>query len=288
MPFDLNLYLLVSLIILASSVVQGAVGFASGLFGTPLLMMAGLTLPDAVAVSLVAGAFQNCIAAWQLRREIDYRRAIKPMLIRFALLPLGVLVLYIVGKQGNDLASQLVGAIILAIVAVQQALQVPPQPQLHPAWEWLAFGLGGFLLGLCGMGGPPMMLWALSHDWPMNRTRAFMYFIFVTGLVPHGVLLWWTFGSSILGSMLLGVALFPAVLIGLYLGLALSRVLSDRVLRRLSIAVLVLIAVSAIVSPYLPRLAPTPRPASGSAATFATGLGSRAKRAALPAIQRTR
>lgn len=242
-------YLLVSLIVLASSVVQGAVGFASGLFGTPLLMMTGMRMPDAVAVSLVSSAFQNCIAAWQMRREIDYRRALRPMLIRFAMLPLGVVALHFVVKGGAAQANQLVGAIILTIVLVQQALQMPPQPRLPAAWEWLAFGLGGFLLGLCGMGGPPMMLWALAHDWPMNRTRAFMYFIFVTGLVPHGVLLWWTFGNEILQAMLLGCALLPAVLIGLYAGFYLSRLMSDRVLRLACVAVLVVIALSAILSP---------------------------------------
>ncbi len=248
----LTQYLLVSLIVLTSSVLQGAVGFASGLFGTPLLMLlTGISLPDAVAISLVASAFQNCIAAWQLRREIDFRRSLRPILIRFATLPLGVLALYFVGQQGNAVASQVVGVIILAIVAVQQLSQVPPQPRLHPAWEWSAFGLGGFLLGLCGMGGPPMMLWALAHDWPMNRTRAFMYFIFATGIVPQALLLWAAFGHGILWSMLLGAAVLPAVLVGLYSGLWLNKLISDRVLRGLCVAVLVLIAVSAIVSPYL-------------------------------------
>jgi uncharacterized membrane protein YfcA len=255
MPFTLTpdllaQYLLVSLIVLASSVLQGAVGFASGLFGTPLLMLTGISLPDAVAISLVASAFQNCIAAWQLRREIDFGRSLRPILIRLATLPLGIWALYFVGQQGNAVASQVVGAIILGIVAVQQITQVPPQPRLHPAWEWSAFGLGGFLLGLCGMGGPPMMLWALAHDWPMNRTRAFMYFIFATGILPQALLLWWAFGNSILRSMLLGAAVLPAVLLGLYIGLALSKVLPDRALRRLCVAVLVLIALSAIVSPY--------------------------------------
>ena len=244
-------YLLVSLIILASSVVQGAVGFASGLFGTPLLMLTGMSLPDAVAISLVTSAFQNCIAAWQLRRDIDFARALRPMLIRFAMLPVGAAALYAVGKENNALAGQIVGAIILGIVAVQQLVQVPPQPQLHAAWEWLAFGLGGFLLGLCGMGGPPMMLWALAHDWPMNRLRAFMYFIFVTGLIPQGLLLWLTFGNEILWPMLLGLGVLPAVLVGLYLGLYLGRILPDRFLRSVSVAVLVLIALSAIASPYV-------------------------------------
>ena len=61
LALHLTQYLLVSLILFASSVVQGAVGFASGLFGIPLLMLTGISLPDAVAISLVAAAVQNCM-----------------------------------------------------------------------------------------------------------------------------------------------------------------------------------------------------------------------------------
>src|SRR5688572_28738143 len=164
MPFDLTHYLLISLILFASSILQGAVGFASGLFGIPLLMLTGISLPDAVAISLVASAIQNCIAAWQLRREIDVRRTLVPITIRLATLPLGVWALYAIGQENKDLASQIVGLIVLAIVGVQLAFRVQPQASLHPAWEWLAFGMGGFLLGLCGMGGPAMALWVLAHD----------------------------------------------------------------------------------------------------------------------------
>src|SRR5688500_3379833 len=71
MSLTITAYLLVALILLASSVLQGAVGFASGLFGIPLLMLTGIALPEAVAISLVASAVQNCTAAWQLRHEID-------------------------------------------------------------------------------------------------------------------------------------------------------------------------------------------------------------------------
>src|SRR5688572_14807043 len=154
MPFDLTHYLLISLILFASSILQGAVGFASGLFGIPLLMLTGISLPEAVALSLVASAAQNCIAAWQLRRLIDFRLALRPVIVRLATLPLGVLALYAIGQSNKDLASQVVGVVVLGIVAVQRIWRVAPQTRLHPAWEWLAFGLGGFLLGLCGMGGP--------------------------------------------------------------------------------------------------------------------------------------
>jgi uncharacterized protein len=269
MPFSLAQIAAVSLVLFASSVVQGAVGFAAGLFGIPLLVLAGVSFPDAVAITLVAAAPQNIIPAWQLRREIDFRRALRPTIIRFAFLPLGVFALYLIGHENKDAASQLVGVIVLAIVIVQRAWRVHPQPHLHPAWEWLAFSLGGFLLGLCGMGGPPMVLWVLAHDWSMNRGRAFLFFIFATGLIPQALLLWLFFGESMLKAMLLGALALPPVLVGLWCGLYLSRMVPDQMLRRVSVALLVLVAASAIIMPYLrwssPRSAPLPSAGSQSA-----------------------
>jgi len=253
MPFSLEQYAAVSFVLFFSSVVQGAVGFAAGLFGIPLLMLTGVSFPDAVAISLVAAAPQNIIPAWQLRHEIDYRRALRPMLIRYALLPLGVCVLWLVGHGSKDAASQIVGVIVLLVVAAQRALHVSPQERLHIGWEWLAFGLGGFLLGFCGMGGPPMVLWVLAHDWSMNRARAFLFYIFATGLIPQAVLLWLFFGTEVVDAMLLSAAALPVVLLGLWCGLILSRQIPDQLLKRASVVVLVLIAIGAISMPYLKR-----------------------------------
>jgi uncharacterized protein len=251
MPFTVSQYVAVSLILFASSVVQGAVGFAAGLFGIPLLVLAGISFPDAVAISLVAAAPQNIIPAWQLRREIDFRGAIRPMLIRYALMPVGVWALSLVGHENKDTASQLVGVIVLLIVIVQRTFHVAPQPRLHVAWEWLAFGMGGFLLGFCGMGGPAMVLWVLAHDWSMNRARAFLYYIFATGLPVQALLLWLFFGTTMVHAMILSAAALPSVLAGLGVGLYLSRLVPDQILRRLSVLMLILIAVSAIVTPYV-------------------------------------
>jgi uncharacterized membrane protein YfcA len=249
--FSLSQYAAVSLILFASSFVQGAVGFAAGLFGIPLLVMAGVSFPDAVAMSLIAAAPQNIIPAWQLRHDIDFRRALRPMLIRYALMPVGVFVLWLVGRESKDSASQLVGVLVIIIVAVQQLFHVHPQPRLHPAWEWLAFGMGGFLLGLCGMGGPAMVLWVLAHDWPMNRAKAFLYYIFATGLPVQALLLWLFFGMEMVNAMVLSAAAFPSVLLGLWCGLYVARLVPDRMLRRLCVAVLILIGASAILTPYL-------------------------------------
>ena len=110
--------------------------------------------------------------------------------------------------------------------------------------------MGGFLLGLCGIGGPPMVLWVMAHNWSMNRARAFLFFIFATGIPLQALLLWLAFGNPIFEAMLLGLVALPAVAAGLYVGLWLAHIAPDRALRNLSWAVLVLIAISSIVMPY--------------------------------------
>ncbi|QDU31182.1 Sulfite exporter TauE/SafE [Anatilimnocola aggregata] len=244
-------YLTVLLILLASSVVQGAVGFAGGLFAIPLLLMMGISAPEAVSINMVASTVQNALGAWRLRREIDFRVAFRPTIIRFITLPLGVATLYWVGNANKDLASQVVGCIILLILAAQWLLSVPPQDQLHWAWEILAFSFGGFLLGLCGMGGPMMVLWVMAHRWPIIKAKAFLYFIFSTGMLPQAFFLWLFFGDEIFGAIGLGLAGIPSLIIGMLIGLKIGSHLPDHVIRRLTIAVLVVIALSSIIVPML-------------------------------------
>lgn len=251
MSFDPFSLALLAAILLASSILQGTVGFSSGLFGIPLFLLVGIPLPQAVAISLVASAVQNITGAWQLRRELDLRRAWRPMLIRYATLPLGVWALSWIGRDSQDAASQLVGVVILAILALQWSLRIAPRPHVSAAWEWLAMSTAGFLLGLCGMGGPPMVLWIMAHDWPLTRGRALLFFLFATGIPPQALLLWLFFGTPILQAMLLALLAVPVLLVGIHIGLAFARQIPDRAARILATLLLAAIAVVSIAAPWL-------------------------------------
>ena len=74
---------------------------------------------------------------------------------------------------------------------------------------------------------------------------------FVTGLPLQAFLLWLFFGHDILWAMLLALAAVPVLFAGIYAGLALSRLIPERILRAAATTVLVLIAVSAIALPWL-------------------------------------
>lgn len=244
-------YLTVFTILLASSVIQGAVGFAGGLFAIPLLILTGSTLAEAVSINMVASTIQSSLGAWRLRREIDFRRSWRPMILRYLTLPLGVGALYLVGNTSRELASQLVGVIILTILAIQWLLSVPPRDELHWGWEVGAFCGGGFLLGLCGMGGPVMVLWVMAHRWPFVRAKAFLYFMFATSMIPHAFFLWLFFGNKIFVAFGLGLLSTPALVIGMLIGLWIGSRLHDHVVRRITIGLLLLIAVSSIVAPLV-------------------------------------
>jgi hypothetical protein len=44
------------------------------------------------------------------------------------------------------------------------------------------------LAGICGMGGPPLVLWAMAHDWPADKVRAFLFACFAaTGVSSNSV-----------------------------------------------------------------------------------------------------
>jgi uncharacterized membrane protein YfcA len=251
-PFDLNQGLIVAAILFAASLIQGTVGFAMGLFGVPLLLMvARLTLPETVAVLLISAMIQNGHGVWTLRKRIEYAKTWRPIVIRFVTLPLGGWALFRLGTESSEQVKQLVGVVLLMVVVAMAAWRVKPRRQLQPAWEFPAFGLGGFLAGFCGMGGPPMVLWVISHRWGSSRSRGFLFFVFFLGLVPQIFFHVYFFGSEILWYFLLGLFCFPLIFAGSMMGLALGTKLPKRLLRKVTLGVLLAVALFAIISPHL-------------------------------------
>ena len=96
------------------------------------------------------------------------------------------------------------------------------------------------------MGGPPLVLWVMAHDWPADRTRAFLFAAF-SSLIPVQLGLFYAaLGPDVLRGAALGVVLIPAVWIGSAAGLRLGALVSKRRLRLAAYALLAAIAFSAI------------------------------------------
>jgi len=250
--YELWQYFAVAGVLLLASTIQATVGFAAGLFGIPLLLLAGFELHEAVVITMVTSSIQSVCGYVRLRRDIDPRVTIGPILIRTLTLPVGAYLLQLSGKMAQQQVQQLVGALIVVVLAVFTRWHVQPRPRLHPLWKWLAFSSSGLMAGFCGMGGPPMVLWVMAHDWTAEKSRAFLFVIFVTTILPQGTLYWILFGQQMVPPMLLGLGGVAATYAGSTIGLSLGARLPKPALKRVSHALLLLIAVTALLSPLLP------------------------------------
>jgi hypothetical protein len=110
---------------------------------------------------------------------------------------------------------------------------------------------GGLPAGLCGMAGPPIVLWAMSHRWSSQRIRATLWAIFLT-MTPLGIFfLYQRFKSVVLQSALLALAMTPAVLLGTLPGMWIGNRIPQPWLRRIGVALLVVLATYMICQPLL-------------------------------------
>ncbi|WP_292657330.1 sulfite exporter TauE/SafE family protein [Nitratifractor sp.] len=247
MPWDT--LLLAASILLLSSFVQSVIGFAFNLLAVPLLIWSGLSLAQAVALTSVPILVQVSVATWKLRREVVWRDVLPASAIRYLTLPIGISLLYLINRLDPVTVKQIVGAMLLLILASQRWIRITPRERLPLAWDLIAFGLSGIMLGMIAMGGPPVVLWLMAHDWSALRTRAFMAALFLMAAPVQLALLYWKLGPEVAEYFLYGLLMTPLVIAGSLAGIHLGNRLDRERLRRLILFFLFLTGVVSLMSP---------------------------------------
>jgi uncharacterized membrane protein YfcA len=238
----------IGLVLSLGAVIQGAVGFGLGLFAIPLLIWCGLSLPEAIGAVLSAVSLQTGLNCWQHRGELPLSDVWPMFGLRVAGLPLGLAVLLHVDQSQAAFARQFVGGFLLVVLALQWALHPIPRPSLPAAWTCLAGLTSGLCAGMVGMGGPPISLWVLAHDWPPIRQRSFLWLSFLLIIPLHATLLVARFGEPLLAAVATGALLSPATLVGAWVGGLLGGRLNRRRLRQVMFAILLLIALRSLLT----------------------------------------
>jgi uncharacterized membrane protein YfcA len=241
------------LIVFFGGLLQGTVAFGFGLLAVPLLMMVGLPIPAVLAISAVCTAVQSANGVHHLRHAVPWKIIGVSLVIRAAAMAVGIWVLSILASHPVSQIKFWVGIVVLTMVVLQASWKPTPRPRLHSGWNWAAFGLSGFTGGLCSMGGPPLVLWVMAHDWTAERTRAFLFASFMSLVPTQLALLYWTFGSVVVYGMALGFVASPVVLLGSFIGLRVGSRFSKPFLSRLAFLLLAAIALNAM-APQLVRL----------------------------------
>ncbi|MBN1830134.1 MAG: hypothetical protein JW884_13470 [Deltaproteobacteria bacterium] len=115
----------------------------------------------------------------------------------------------------------------------------------HWSWAGLSFVASGLLAGICGMGGPPLVLWSMAHTWSSEKTRGFLFAVYVASIPIQIILLYFAFGSNILSSVMLAIIFSPFVYLGTLVGMPIGNRMSKDKLRGIAYAILMTLGISA-------------------------------------------
>ena len=241
------------LILCGGIFVQAAAGFAAGLFIIPALLWFGYPLPEAQASLLVATIPQNIWGIYWLRDSIPVKTVVLPATGRVLFLPVGAALLVTLDAFPDVRVRQVVGAFVILITVAIIIFRPKPRPKIHPIWAVFAFPLSGFFQGLVGMGGPAMVFWVHAHDWDTRRMRGFLFAMYLISIGPALAILYYYFGDRIIGPSVVAAMLIPLLVAVTGAGLKFGSWLGRVRLRRVTLALLLLVGVAGLAAPLLSR-----------------------------------
>ncbi len=240
----------IGLAVACGALIQGAIGFAFGIFSIPLLVLIGLPLEQAITLVLGLVVVQTSASVWQHRADIPWKDVALISVPRFLTVAVGIWMLAVVRDRWPPAQiKQMIGAVLILIIGVQIGIRPRRRAKLHPGWALLAGGASGIMAGLVGMGGPAVVLWVMAHDWPNQRSRTLMWCAFAL-LVPWQLAVaYLRFGSPVLASAVLGLAYSPLVIIATLLGTRFGNRLSQNRLRMAAYTVLIGVGLMSLLAP---------------------------------------
>ena len=234
----------IAIVLCIAGIIQSAAGFAYALFATPLLLIIGMPLPETITTVSICSFLQSSLGAFHLRKSIPWEISSVAISVRVISIGIGLLILYSLAKFNIAYVKFIIGCIICGLVILKLSIKVKIKDKLHWIWGAFSFTGSGILSGICGMGGPPLVLWTIAHDWSVKRTRGFLFSVFAASIPPQIFLLYLTFGNDILYSALTGLLYFPAVLLGTKIGLPIGNRLPKSILQKIVYAILIIIGLT--------------------------------------------
>ena len=240
----------IAIVLCVAGIIQSAAGFAYALFATPLLLAIGVPLPETITTVSICSFIQSTLGAVHLRKSIPWKTSSIAIIVRVISIGIGLLILYKLSFLDISYIKFIIGCIICGLVLLKLSIKVKIKEKLHWLWGAASFSGSGILSGICGMGGPPLVLWTIAHDWPVKKTRGFLFSVFAASIPPQIFLLYLTFGNDILYVTLTSLCYFPMVLLGTKIGMPIGNRLPKSTLQKIVYAILIFIGVSSIL-PFL-------------------------------------
>ncbi len=234
-------------IIFLAGILQSAVGFGFALFATPLLLWIGIPLPNVIALVATCSMLQAIIGSGRLKASVPWRLSFVATAVRLSGMAFGIFLLKRLVMIDIAHIRMVIGIVICVLVIAQMLMKPEPAKTTRRGWAAIAFTVSGVLVGLCGMGGPPLVLWAVSHNWSTQKIRGFLFAVFAETIPVQIIVLGITFGTPIFRSAALGLLCLPILYGSTLIGIPLGNRMRNEWLRTVAYSILLVIGLSAVI-----------------------------------------
>lgn len=230
--------ILMGLVVFAAAFTHTVAGFGFGLVSMGLLP---LLVPVQFAVPLVAvyAWMVNGVVMVQMFRHIDGKRLVPFLVGALVGAPLGIAFLRGVDPRW----VQLTLGVILVVYCTWSLMGAKlPAGGVARLWAWPAALLGGVLGGAFNTGGPPAVVYLTLTDWPKDVIKATLQvFFFVTTCLQLG--LFFYHGMLTDEMLVLNAALFPVLLLGVFVGTKVYDRVDQALFRKLLLMLLTVVGI---------------------------------------------
>lgn len=232
------------------AIIQGVAGFGLGLVALPVLLFAEIHLPAALILLIFGSTAQSLYNLLKYREHFSWPDSVAINGTRLAFMPIGLVLLYLIGDSDPSKVRQIVGVVILAAVAAQYFLRVKPVEKLHWGWTLLAGGVSGIMGSAMGIGGPAFVLWCQAHNWSVWRFRTCMWSGLVALSLPMLIALVFMYGATLYPVVGLAALLTPVSIYGGKTGSTIGSRLDSKRLRLIVFIMLIASGLTCILDPY--------------------------------------
>ena len=219
-----------------------------GVVTIPVFVWLGFDLKSAIAILLPSVFVQTAFNCWQNRDGLPWRDVLLPGVFRLIFLQIGISALFLISGH-EDLARQLLGIGLVIIILSQFGTRGFARILASERSVIPTACLSGFMAGLIGMGGPPLVVWVMNQNWNVRHQRTFLWLSFLLVVPVQALSMTFSFGEPMIKLLLAGLFVIPAVVTGAWLGNKIGNRLSPERLRLLMSGFLFIIAVRLVVSP---------------------------------------
>ena len=238
---------LIGVIVSFGALVQSSVGFGFAIFSMPLLLCVGLTLQQAIFVSLVCQIAQELTGLCGVKDKTLAKNVWVVMVSGVMFLIIGIMLLKKIEQLDVICLRRIVSVAILFSIIVEVFCRPHRRKGLGAFWGILAGSSAGIMTGTIGITGPPVVLWVMAQDLSNQQMRSSVWMIFLSIMVPMLVLFGFFYREDFATSLLTSILLIPLVLSFSALGMFVGNKIKKKTLRLTAYILLMIVALSSFI-----------------------------------------